>query len=81
MLRTDLAGQSPARGVVALDSAALRLRLAEWHRLLGQGPQVARQLLRKLLPDVGGQRPIALEATPEGICFRGRAAWGALRKE
>ncbi len=78
VLRTDLAGQSPARGVVALDSAALRLRLAEWHRLLGQGPQVARQLLRKLLPDVGGQRPIALEATPEGICFRGRAAWGAL---
>lgn len=57
------------------DRAALRRRLAEWHGLLQQGPQIARQLLRKLLP---GKRPIVLEATPEGIRFRGHAAWAAL---
>ena len=45
----------------------------EWHSLLDQGVQVARQLLRKLLPE-----PITLEPTPDGIHFRGRAAWGAL---
>jgi hypothetical protein len=43
------------------------------HSLLAQGAQVARQLLRKLLPE-----PITLVPTPEGIRFRGRAAWGAL---
>jgi hypothetical protein len=57
----------------ALDRAKLRARLEEWHGLLKQSPQVARQLLRKLLPE-----PIVLEPSPQGVRFRGRAAWGAL---
>jgi site-specific DNA recombinase len=57
----------------ALDRGALRRRLLEWHDLLRQGPQVARQLLRKLLPE-----PIVLEPTAEGVHFRGRAAWAAI---
>ncbi len=57
----------------ALDRAKLRARLEEWHGLLRQSPQVARQLLRKLLPE-----PIVLEPTPQGVRFRGRAAWGAV---
>jgi site-specific DNA recombinase len=57
----------------ALDRAKLRARLEEWQGLLRQSPQIARQLLRKLLPE-----PIVLEPTPEGVRFRGRAAWGAV---
>ena len=78
VLRAEIAGLSSARGMVAVDGAALRRRLGEWHNLLGQGPQVARQLLRKLLPEHEGRRAIGLQPTPEGVRFRGRAAWGAL---
>jgi hypothetical protein len=72
-LTTELARLSPLPGAPTLDRAALRRRLVEWHSLLPQTPQVARQLLRKLLPE-----PIVLEPTPEGIRFRGRAAWAAI---
>jgi site-specific DNA recombinase len=72
-LLAEIAALSYPRRAVSLDRAALRRRLVEWHSLLGQGVQVARQLLRKLLPE-----PITLEPTPEGIRFRGRAAWGPL---
>jgi hypothetical protein len=54
---------------VARARAKLRARLEEWHGLLRQSPQVARQLLRKRLPE-----PIVLEPTPQGVRFRGRAA-------
>lgn len=72
---TELARLSPLPGGPALDRFALRRRLTEWHGLLRQSPQVARQLLRKLLP---GERPIALELTSQGVRFRGRAAWAAV---
>jgi hypothetical protein len=52
---------------------ALRPRLVEWHALLRQTPEVARQLLRKLRPE-----PIVVEPTGTGIHFRGRAAWSAV---
>ena len=52
---------------------AAGVRLVSRKGLLRQSPQVARQLLRKLLPE-----PIVLESTPEGVRFRGRAAWGAV---
>jgi hypothetical protein len=52
---------------------ALRRRLVEWHALLRQTPEVARQLLRKLLPE-----PIVVEPTRTGVHFRGRAAWSAV---
>ena len=72
-LLAEIAALSPARDAVALDRAALRRRLGEWHSLLGQGAQVARQLLRKLLP---GAHHAGADAG--GIRFRGRAAWGPL---
>ncbi len=72
VLLGELAERSPLIAPL-LDRAKLRARLLEWHGLLRQTPQVARQLLRKLLPE-----PILLEPVPEGVHFRGRAAWGAL---
>jgi hypothetical protein len=52
----------------------LRQRLVEWLSLLRQTPAIARQLLRKLLPE-----PIVLEPLPGGgVRFRGRGAWAAV---
>lgn len=56
-----------------MSRCALRRRLVEWHALLRQTPEVARQLLRKLLPE-----PIVVEPTRTGVHFRGRAAWSAV---
>ena len=38
-----------------------------------QTPAIARQLLRKLLPE-----PLVIEPIPGGVRFRGRAAWAAI---
>src|SRR5262249_39786799 len=56
-----------------LNREALRKRLADWQGLLRQAPAIARQLLRKLLPE-----PIVIEPIPGGVRFRGRAAWAAV---
>ena len=60
MLVDELAILSPLPGGPTWDRAALRVRLGEWHRLLRQTLQVARQLLRAAFvscprsPRVGG---------------------------
>ena len=72
-LEADLAQVTPLPARAGLNRAALRTRLAEWHGLLRQAPAIARQLLRKLLPE-----PLVLEPIPGGVRFRGRAAWAAV---
>jgi hypothetical protein len=59
----------PAR----LDVGALRRRLDEWRGMLRQAPNIARRLLRALLPE-----PITLERTAEGVRFRGRIAYAPI---
>ena len=66
--------QGPARRLPRIDVGALRQALTEWRGLLQQAPAVARQLLRKLLPE-----PLTLTRTADGrINFRGRIATAAL---
>ena len=69
-LEADLARLAPLPARAGLNREALRTRLAEWHGLLRQTPAIARQLLRKLLPE-----PLVLEPI---LRFRGRAAWAAV---
>jgi hypothetical protein len=69
--RDALAG--PPLPATALDVGALRRRLDEWHEMLRQTSDIARRLLRLLLPE-----PITLERTAEGVRFRGRIAYAPL---
>ena len=56
-------------GAPPLDRAALEQRVADWRGILRRGPQMARQLLRKLLPG-----RLTLLPHGGGVTFRGVAA-------
>jgi hypothetical protein len=64
----------PAQRLPPINLEALGKALGEWRGLLQQAPAVARQLLRKLLPE-----PLTLTRTAEGLIhYRGRIATSAL---
>jgi hypothetical protein len=58
-----------------LDRERLAKRVAEWRALLRQGPELARQIIRKILP---GGRKLALTPEGEGVRSRGEAAMAGI---
>jgi hypothetical protein len=55
------------------DRERLAKRVADWRGILRRGPAMARQILRKILPG-----KLELLPTPEGVAFRGAAAFAGL---
>jgi hypothetical protein len=53
----------------------LRARLTEWHGFLGRQPEIARQILRKLLV---GRLVLTPDATARTYTVQGRATYGRL---
>ena len=57
----------------AIDRRELRARLQQWRESLRAAPEVARKILRLLLPE-----PLVVDRTAQGVRYRGSAAFAAL---
>src|SRR5262245_36002498 len=56
-----------------IDRDQLARRVADWREVLRRGPALARQILRKILPD-----KLALFPTDDGVAFRSAATYAGL---
>ena len=72
-LKAELTRAAEETESPSIDRRELRTRLGQWREQLRAAPEVARKILRLLLPE-----PLDVDRTAEGVRYRGRAAFAAL---